>query len=405
MELITEIIEIIKKGKSEGEIKSIPNLKYQLFKNNYKVDDSVLLKVGGSLSKIEGVKKHFDGKMMQTSPGSFSRVTLNTLATWFIHRANESNVENTINELQNFLGQSKTEAIKVLILENVFLPEPLHISSNLQLVPLNKLSNWVLYPLLSLLEFNPGLLQSDGIVNRAALISNVEFGPKFVDEVGDNYYGKDDIKDEQLLFSRFLTLLGEYAVVPSTEWYALKPSTPCAGFTGVGARSQAPDTLKNGMVLFMTKKFWSEQEEFFYKYWDLSEEIQLKLRIPIERLNQSRRRRFLVDLALEQGIAYESLFLPVNTEQLSLMLRLRVSKFCGESVEERKEIMNLIKAMYSIRSSAVHNGKVEEKTKVSGKGKMYSAEILRESDKILVNAIKKIIGMKRFPDWDKLLLS
>ena len=86
------------------------------------------------------------------------------------------------------------------------------------------------------------------------------------------------------------------------------------------------------------------------------------------------------------------------------MLRLRASLLLGEKIEDRKELIDFFKAFYTCRSKSTHEGKLSKEIKVPNKGKMEVKELLEKSDKLCVEAIKKIIINGGFPKWDELML-
>jgi hypothetical protein len=84
------------------------------------------------------------------------------------------------------------------------------------------------------------------------------------------------------------------------------------------------------------------------------------LRLAMERFNLAMRSRSLVDAATDLGTAMEALFLTDVGERGELTFRLRVrgARFLAAGVEERKRIFALLADLYSLRSAAVHTGRV-----------------------------------------------
>jgi hypothetical protein len=86
------------------------------------------------------------------------------------------------------------------------------------------------------------------------------------------------------------------------------------------------------------------------------------------------------------------------------MLRLRASLLLSNESKERKKLLDFVKAFYTCRSKATHEGRLERKIKVPNNGKMETEKLLEKSDELCVKAIKKIIELGGFPNWDELML-
>ena len=70
---------------------------------------------------------------------------------------------------------------------------------------------------------------------------------------------------------------------------------------------------------------------------------------------------------IDLGTAFESLFLPSDSvDQLAFQFRLRASWHLGKGKAHREELMDEFKAIYILRSKAVHNGELPRR---SGLGK------------------------------------
>lgn len=146
--------------------------------------------------------------------------------------------------------------------------------------------------------------------------------------------------------------------------------------------------------------------DVYAKFSRLSQEDRDLLRIPFQRLNQARRRRNLADKAIDQGVAFEALFLndKSHKDNISFTFRLRASLFLGGNIQERRDLLNFFTAFYSCRSEAAHTGKLGSVIKVPLRGRISAADILTESDTLCERTIIKIIEIGGFPDWTELML-
>ena len=126
-----------------------------------------------------------------------------------------------------------------------------------------------------------------------------------------------------------------------------------------------------------------------------------KLQIPITRWIKSKTRQPLVDTFIDLGIALESLYLDPGTgEQQSFRLRLRAALFLRESVKQREAVIKDMRAIYGLRSKAVHEGAVNnsEATKIF-KGK--AEDLCRES---IIKTVSYSQVNGEIPQWSRLEL-
>ena len=131
-----------------------------------------------------------------------------------------------------------------------------------------------------------------------------------------------------------------------------------------------------------------------------------KLQIPINRWTKSKAYKDPEDKIIDLGIAFESLYLPKdNTDQLSFQFRLNASWHLGKGKADRKMLIDEFKAIYTLRSKAVHNGVVPEKIKVrKGEEPIATSEFIPRAQALCRDSIIKILEDGKFPDWNDLIL-
>ncbi len=139
---------------------------------------------------------------------------------------------------------------------------------------------------------------------------------------------------------------------------------------------------------------------------NLDSDTQEKLQISIDRWIKSKAEQNLVDKIIDLGIALESLYLPKgNVDQLSFQLCLRTSWHLGKCKGDRERLMDEFKAIYNLRSQAVHNGSVPERIKVrSGEERIATSEFIPKAQDLCRQSIMKILEDGEFPDWNTLIL-
>jgi hypothetical protein len=87
------------------------------------------------------------------------------------------------------------------------------------------------------------------------------------------------------------------------------------------------------------------------------------MRLPMQRLNSAMRRRSAVDAAIDLGIVLESLFLRDIADErgeLTFRLKVRAARLLGNDLEDRNHLFKVFGDLYSIRSKAVHTGRVPD---------------------------------------------
>ncbi len=131
-----------------------------------------------------------------------------------------------------------------------------------------------------------------------------------------------------------------------------------------------------------------------------------RLQIPIGRWIKSKTSANSVDRMIDLGIALEGIYLPAeNIEQLSFQFRLCASWHLGKNQADRQKLIAEFKAIYSLRSKAVHNGEVPPTVKIrKGEKPMPTSEFIPRAQDLCRDSIIKILEDGEFPDWNDLIL-
>lgn len=126
-----------------------------------------------------------------------------------------------------------------------------------------------------------------------------------------------------------------------------------------------------------------------------------RLRLILQRIGLSMRRRNLADAALDLGVALELIFLSdlgPERGETTFRLRLRAARFLERELHERRKIFALVGAIYKMRSSAAHDGAVP--SEVDGRS---ASEILNEGTAIAARATRMMV-LNGVPDWTQVQL-
>ncbi|ELJ8549534.1 hypothetical protein SNE95_003392 [Vibrio cholerae] len=358
------------------------------------------------------VCEHFDDTMFNTGNGA-SSVYLESLAMWLIGVARLEGVDTTIGYLESFVSSSSTTCWNVLAISGISVTEEVLIGNGMKLIPFENLPQSYGKDAISPPYLKPEFLLRLGHIPHqtnngyrppsVALVQEAGISPKTFSREDMSFRGQDF--QGLYEFCEFLTLVKSATPVSVGAWVDLPESTPCKQLLGGGWSSPVIDVLSRSETS-ISQQDWNQVSELYKKFVDLPQEIRDLLRVPIERINQARRRSNLADRAIDLGVACEALLLNDKThkEQISFTLRLRAALFLGSDFEDRQKLLNFFSAFYSCRSQAAHTGKLDTKIKVSYRGRLDANTILSEGDEHLTHAIKNIIKLGRFPDWNELML-
>lgn len=381
------------------------------FKYHSHLDKEALDELVAYLKSIPSVVEIFDHKSMNTGNGA-SSVTIESLARWLTISALDNSASFSASQLEIFLSRDDTPATAILAVSGIEVIDPIWISTDIQIVPFDSLPAThprdALYPPFLKHEFllKHGFMPFD--INggysppKSALLKDTSIFPQT--------YSKGELATIDITdlyeVCEFLTLLSDATPVPVGSWVELKDNVPCKELLGSSWNYPIPDVLSTKETALDAVR-WKELAPVFRSFSGMTQANRDLLRVPIQRINQARRRKKPADKAIDQGIAFEALFLSdrAHKEELSFTLRLRASLLLGNTLEERQSLIALFAAFYNCRSQAVHTGYLDEVIKISGRGKCNTSELLQETDALCICAIVKIIENGGAPDWTKLMLA
>ena len=128
-----------------------------------------------------------------------------------------------------------------------------------------------------------------------------------------------------------------------------------------------------------------------------------KLQIPIDRWIKSKTDGNRVDKIIDLGIAFEALYVPDGGTEITFKLSVRAAWHLGTDKEHRDELLKKFKQIYSGRSKAVHNGKLDQTVKF-GEEHIPISEFIQRAQDLCRESILKILEAGEFPDWNDLIL-
>ena len=144
----------------------------------------------------------------------------------------------------------------------------------------------------------------------------------------------------------------------------------------------------------------------YNKLVNLDSDVDKKLEIATDRWIKSKANKDNVDKMIDLGIVFETLYLPKgNIEQLAFQFRLRASWHLGKDKADRQELIDEFKAIYTLRSKAVHNGVVPDKIRIrKGEVAIATSKFIPRAQDLCRDSILKILEDGEFPDWNDLIL-
>lgn len=120
--------------------------------------------------------------------------------------------------------------------------------------------------------------------------------------------------------------------------------------------------------------------------------------IALERLNQAIRRQRPGDQATEISIALETL-LTEGAGENTYKVGLRSALLIGGDLKTRRNTRATIGALYTMRNSLVHEGKVSKEVKVINGGKVPVSDVADRAIHICACVIRKVIQRGDVPNW------
>lgn len=355
----------------------------------------------------------FDAKMLNLG-SVYTRVTYETLVQWLLFVGQRAGVESALERLRKYLALDYNPSVEILALYGVEVQKAFDLTHDVSLVPFGDLP---ISPLKEMFDPPPilaafGRAACAGKTNlgfspqgpSAALIKKVELRPKSVLPDAKVVLHAQESKSLYEV-CECLTLIGKATPLPVAHSFALEEWVPCAGHLSGGWTSPVHDVF-NPSPFKLSDGYVLEAKAKCELFLQLKQEIRDKLRAPIQRLNQARRRQDSTDKAIDLGIAFEALLLGdrCHKEQIAFTFRLRGAWFLGRCAEERLRLVEVFSKIYDRRSIAVHTGKLDSKVKLPHRGNVETQVFLEEADDLCVRAILKIIEDKGFPNWNKIIL-
>lgn len=357
------------------------------------------------LRSNEEVRKVFDNKFANAGNVRYP-VGLKSTAIWLVNQSYKKDTSLVVQKFMEYVESGCSKGLAILALSGIEVDEQIIINEKFSIVPFSDLIESSVTEAL-----DPPFLKLENHLKRGYLPQRVNFGyrqPKTallynVEITPQTYNSFDEVDnylDTSIIYEvyRLLTLVDNSTPVILGDWFELDDSVPFREGMGKSYSLPIPDVFSPKDIK-LTNNHQKIISNLITDYFNLTDKYRKLLKLPIERLNVSRRRKNNMDRAIDLGIAYESLFLTDNPrDEMSFTLRKRVSTHLSKANYE-SDVFETIRSLYQCRSDSVHTGEVHEKYNIKNFGKIETDKLLSLSDKMITDSIKKIIKEKTNISW------
>lgn len=318
---------------------------------------------------------------------------------WLGGRASEVGADRALGDLNRYLDADYFPALQVMALGGVIVDRSHELSDSISLVPFGRLpasrqKRW--------LQPQRGL-PIDKSAPTAALIREFQHPKMHLEpdsETPDelrSWNEAQDLRDARLC----LSLAGPCGPVRVAKWEQAAAWVPCLG------GEHSPTSIQRPLSAHVTRREELSTQEikraaaFLDKYSKVERGKRDWLQTALERFSSAYQRPSDVDKAIDLGIAIETTFLHDIDQfgELTFRIRTRAARLLGSTAAERKDLYRLFGDLYSLRSSAVHEGRLPS-SKMRGR---TPREVLEQGFEQLAKAIHKIIDEDVF-DWQAVTL-
>lgn len=347
---------------------------------------------------------------------NISSINMDNFVSWLIQHGLKFGPEYAVECVEKFLASGVTPTLEITLLQGISIEESCELTAEFSLVKIEDIPSASFKEGFELFrrenlpmhhQWRANLTRR--VVPTCALIRKFDTPSTILPLViGDeeslppfNPVKPSDAAD----ILRCLTLLGPSGVVAVANWVELQDDVPFKGYLGSFTPMFELNYIASGCVEVSHDEL-EAIKSLLSNYINLDPTLKQFLLVPLIRLNYAIRKSTDIDVAIDLGIALEALLTHGRTENdpISLIFRLRAAFFLGESdFDRRKYLEQMFKAIYTLRSKAVHGSTFKEVVKVNGDD-LKIKDILKAGINLCAEIIKKILIHGKQPDWDSIML-
>ena len=306
-----------------------------------------------------------------------------------------------------------------VLLTSLTLDAPVEVFDRVQLIPLPS------YPR-GLPPFMPTVIRYGGdtemVLSKVVLRVDETVAPVFHRPTGESprsHFSTTPASEEtpNLDFSALyqaLSLASGGSVRPTMQWDALLDyeifdlrTDRVIGTTGWGSNSPHVGLLRSPFAprVTLTESGLRDLQDLYRMIACLDPATREHLQVPIERWMRSMEQWETVDRMIDLSIALESLYLGGDDDRSQRGPRLarRAAWHLADDRSGHERLSDIFKAIYDLRSQAVHEGRLDRTVTVGGQT-TSRYDFIGEAQELCRQAICAVIRAGELPDWDSLVL-
>lgn len=361
----------------------------QLQNHNVHVEDPCIDEISTTLMNIPVVA----GIIKQHS------IQLRPLAHWLLAQIQLSSSATVIKTLEDFLTNVPITATEVVAVWGLNPVKPIRLHGDIHLVPLSSLAASQPKDELTGIKDTPltGGTSFPAPRPAAALTREFLFTP-----LDKNTLSQPVSRHEEMDNVRqVLIVSAESSVCEIASWFQYPMTVPLIG----GVNSWSGQAIEHIFHAPVPKQDYDEQafQLVSERFMALSPADHLRLSVPISRLNQALRETNLTNMALELGIALESLLTNKEPPDAPISYRIRQRGTWLKSHPERRLTFTRLKKLYELRSDAAHGGTLPSAIRFDGSS-VETREFLRTGCVLCAELIRILLKRGFVVDWDGALL-
>lgn len=360
-------------------------------------DENAVERAAQALSNHPGTEL-FDGKM-QAFVGHQLRTTPRMLAEWLGARATEVGPDQALEDLARYAKSDSYPARQVMALAGVRVERAYDLTESISLVPFTELEASQQKRLLKPVR----ALSDRRSAPTAALVKEFQHPRTHLDPESDlpEKLTKLNRAHELETVRLCLSLAGPSGPVRVAKWEEAAEWVPVLGGRYSHFSIQRPLQPEVSTRKQLTEDQIQRAACFIDSFSQTAGSMHDRIQIALERFSSAIQRPSLVDQAIDLGIAIEALLLPdmPDSGEFSFRIRMRAARLLGSNASDRLKIYKLFNHLYTLRSKAVHRGRLSSREKY-GRG---PKEALQEGFTWMAVAIEKVVE-ESITDWHEVEL-
>jgi len=354
------------------------------------------LRADGDLAALER-------RFIRSAFGGGVSVNFSSIARQLLAQAIVTNdIPGTVARFISNMDLNAAEMTAVLAISGVVTFEPINLSPEVALVPLDSLP--------PSLQRGIALGQSTVWTSfggpraaiPSALITKFRFSPVLYAPQNPqpqmDFQGIEQTRRAQATLEEACNLLSLADLHPIVGMFWVQPNDWLMAGVGSGWQFSPNLDLRVGDTI-VTDVLRRQLEGIGSDYFSIETKKRKILRIPLDRLSRVGLERDMADQAIDVGIALEALLLHDRGDrsELTFTLSYRGAWLLGANVDQRLEIQRSLRKLYALRSNAVHRGEVtvtEPNIHTIGHAVTICKDLVRRLIALRCNAI----------DWDSVVV-